>query len=341
MAIMHARFHTGEKRDYEKAAVWLLRALRYTTLVPNSESRVVNEVFLSNTQALIEMRTGRPREALRLLSAGLERLERDAPASLEAESIILLRNRARVHVALGQTEAALANYTALLAREPSNSEAHLDRGLIYQRLGRLEQALQDYDLAIAWSPPYDEVYFNRAQTLSALGRKDEALSDYRYVLDLQPDHVGALLNRAGLLYERQDYAAAREDVHRALALSPSDARVLCLLGLLQMQEGRLNEAYRSFSTAMAEDRSLASPWINRATLLAANGNPEAALRDLDRALGLDDDVTAFYNRGRILQAQGRWPEASADYSRALDLAPGDARHILAERDLCDRAMRPG
>ena len=312
MAIMDAKLRPDGKRDYSRAAAWLRQALRWTALVPASERRVVNEVFLSNTQALVEKRTDHPREALRLLSDGLERLGREAPDSLERESVILLRNRARLHVALGGIEAALADYGTLLSLEPSNSEAHLDRGLLHQRLGRLEEALEDYDLAIAWSPPYDEAFFNRGQTLSALGRKDEALADFGYVLELEPDHPGALLNRAGLLYECHDHDAARTDVERALALLPGDARAVCLLGLLQVQAGCPAEAYRSFSAAAAADPSLAAAWINRAALLFASGKTEAALEDLDRALGLGDDGTALSNRARILQALGRPPEAIAD-----------------------------
>ena len=67
----------------------------------------------------------------------------------------------------GSQSARSKTFFALLLRhEPSNSEAHFDRGIIYQRLGRHREALADYDLAIMWSPPYDEVHFNRAQVLS-------------------------------------------------------------------------------------------------------------------------------------------------------------------------------
>src|SRR6185369_13014445 len=114
-------------------------------------------------------RTGNSSEALRLLDEGLHRLQRGAPSKYEMESVILLHNRARIHVALQQPERALEDYTMLLRHQPSNSEAHLDRGIIYQRLGRYRDALADYDQAIEWSPPYDEVHFNRAQVLSALG----------------------------------------------------------------------------------------------------------------------------------------------------------------------------
>jgi len=305
MAILNARVYEKERRDYDAARAWVHKATALAELGPETDAKVVNLAFLRNTLALVEMHTGNPQEAQRLLSDGLQRLEMDAPSMYQMESVVLLRNRARLHFSLGQPERALEDYATLLRHEPSNSEAHLDRGIIYQRLGRHREALADYDLAIAWSPPYDEAYFNRAQMLSALGRKDEALEDYRYVLELEPDHLGAHVHRAGLLFERGELTAARQDVDRALARSPRHAKALCMLGLLEMAQSRWAEAQSAFDLALESDNSEATAWINRATLHFRRGEPEAALRDLDRALQLRPDATALYNRARILQSLER------------------------------------
>ena len=104
-----------------------------------------------------------------------------------------------------------------------------------------------------------------------------------------------------------------------------------------MAEGRSAEAYEAFSTALERDGTLAAAWINRAALLFEEANAEAALDDLTRALGLHEDVTALYNRGRVFQFLRRWPEAVADYSLALELADGDVRDIVRRRDLCGEA----
>jgi tetratricopeptide (TPR) repeat protein len=341
MAILNARLYPAEKRDYEAARAWIQKAIALAELVPDSETKVVNIVFLRNTLALVEMRTGHPDEALRLLSAGLARLEAEAPSKYPMECIILLHNRARIHLVLGQPERALDDYTTLLRHEPTNSEAHLDRGILLQRMGRLEEAVLDYDAAIAWSPPYDEAYYNRAQTLLALGRKEQALADYGCVITLEPGHVGALVNRAGILYSRGELAAARQDVERILAQSPRHAKALCLLGLLEMAERRPDQAKRAFDLALESDGSETTAWINRATLLFERGDAEAALRDLDRAVALSGDATAFSNRARIMHSQRRWEEAIADYDRAIELSRGEAGDLPRLLALCQRALRVG
>lgn len=68
--------------------------------------------------------------------------------------------------------------------------------------------------------------------------------------------------------------------------------------------------------------------LNRARLLTREGNLEAALTDLDRALeGAPDDpeilARVFGNRGNLLLRMGRPAEALAAHGRAIELAPDE------------------
>jgi tetratricopeptide (TPR) repeat protein len=337
-AVLNARLYDPARRDYDAARAWVEKSLAFTERLPPSATRAVNIAFLWNTMALVEMRQGRPAAALRLLSDAIDYMAREAPDRYEAESAILLHNRARLHVVLEQADRAIDDLTTLLRQQPSDTEAYFDRGVLHQRAGRHEAALRDYDAAIKWSPPYDEPHFNRAQMLVALGRKTEALADYDYVLVLEPDHAEALINRACLLYERRNFAAARADADRALRRSPGNARLLCLCGLIEMTDAHFDQAHRSFTRSIEADPSLPDAWANRATVLFKRGDLDGALRDLTQAASLREDSEILYNLGRVLEAQGRWQEAVDDYARALEVARGDVRHILRHRSLCDRAI---
>ncbi len=338
MAILNARLSEPRQRDYDAARVWIERSIAFTESLEESATRAVNVAFLQNTMALVEMRQGHPDKAVQLLTDALDYLQQKAPEKFEKECPIFLHNRARLHVATDQAEKAVDDYTELLRHEPSNSEALFDRGIIHQRLGRHRAALEDYDAAIAWSPPYSEVYFNRAQTLAALGQTDKALKDYDYVLILIPGSIPALINRACILYERQQPDAAEQDVDRGLALSPNNARLLCLRGLLKLKQRRLDEARTALDAALNLDASLPDIWVNRAALSVAEGNPEAALRDLTHALSLREDAASFYNRGKVFQSQKRWQEAIEDYSRALSIKGIGDPDILRRRSQCQVAL---
>ena len=339
MAVLNARFFARDRRNYDLAKTWVEKALASTEQLAESPRRTLNLAFLRNTMALVEMRKGHAAAAEQLLSEAIEYLARQAPDLYETDCAIFLHNRARLYIANGQLQRAIDELTDLLRNEPSNSEAYCDRGLLYHRMGRDEDALRDYDLAIKWSPPYADPHLNRASSLVALGRTEEAFAEYDYVLALDPEHIEALINRARLYYEQKRFGAAQDDIERGLRVSPANARMLCVRGLLEQKRGDPDAAYRSFSAAIEADHSLADAWANRATILYRRNDFEAALADLTRASTLRGDAAILYNRGRVLEALSRWQEAVDDYTRALAFANGDASHILHHRDICLRAMR--
>ena len=336
-AILSARLYQPSRRDYEAAGNWIRQSLAFTERVQPSETRAVNIAFLRNTTALVEMRTGHLATAHELLCEALRYMSAEAPNKYQAESAILLHNRARLHVQRKQLSQAIEDLTTLLQHQPGNSEAYFDRGVLHQRLGLHEQASRDYAAAIKWSPPYAEAYFNRARALVSLGEVDQAILDYTRALDLVPGHIEALIDRARLFHARNNFEAARTDVHTALLLAPTNARLLCLLGLLELENGNLVQAYESLTKSIEAEPSLPDAWANRATVLYKQGALDQARLDLSRALSLREDPAAFYNRGRCFEAQKRWTEAADDYSRALKLTRGDVRYILRRLAWCQKA----
>jgi len=338
-AILNASLYDPSRRDYEAARVWAEKALVFVQMLPYSPANAAHIAFLRNTLALVELRTGRPAVALQLLSEALEYLTREAPGENGAERAILLHNRARLHGVMNQPVEAIANLTALLECQPGDSAAYFDRAILYLRLARPEEALRDYNAAIEWSPPYPEAHLNRAQCLISLGSQAEALADYDRVLELVPNHVAALVSRACLFFHQGHLQYSRTDVEAGLRVRPTDARLLCLRGLLEIEDGQLDQAYQSFTKAIDADASLPDAWANRATVRFKHGDLEGATTDLTQALSLREDANAFYNRGRVFEAQRKWTRAIQDYSRALDLSNENRPDIERHRELCRRARR--
>jgi tetratricopeptide (TPR) repeat protein len=304
MAILNARLYDPARHDYDAAKAWIERSLDFTDRLPPSETRSVNHAFLMNTMALVEMRKGRHAVAFELLDAALHLMAVEAPIKYPLECGILLHNRARLNIRVKQSAQAIDDLSRLLTFEPSNSEAFFDRGLLKQRANQIEAALADYAAALKWSAPYWEPHFNRAQVLTALGRRDAALQDYARVLVLNPGHA------------------------------ESRAHAFCLRGLAAMETGDLAAAERHFSLSIDTDPKLANAWANRATIRFRLGEPAAALHDLDQALALREDPEILFNRGRVLESLRRWPEAIADYRRALALGASAPEAIQRRLDHC-------
>jgi tetratricopeptide (TPR) repeat protein len=209
-AMLYTRYHAADRKDHDKALTWMDTALASARTWPDPAERAFHTAFQENGLALVEVHRGNLAEALRLVCAGLDRMDAElGPEEHRPHRSVLRYNRGQVHAALGDLDRALADYDAVIEADPNYSEYHLDRGNLLRRLGRPADALADYEAAIRCSPPYPEAYYNRADTLAELGETDRALADFGYVLELDPDHADARLNLAGLLLARGEVDAAR------------------------------------------------------------------------------------------------------------------------------------
>ncbi len=324
-AMLYTRHHDQERRDHRHALGWINEAIAIASLLPGVKQRAINTVFNQNGLALIKNHLGEPAEALRLVSEGLERLERDLdPGEHRLHRSVLLYNRAQVYAGMGQLTEALADFTAVIEEDPHYPEYHFDRAGLLRRLGRDDEAMAEYETAMSLSPPFPELYYNRADLRSARGDLDGALADFGYVLELDPDYVDAYVNRAGILAGEGLSAAARRDVAAGLAVAPDDPHLLCLRGRLELEEGHHDAARAALDAAVRADASVAEAWATRAAVAFETGDPGAALADLTHAIDLAADPALVFNRGSVHQAMENWAAAEADFTRALESEPGDA-----------------
>ena len=173
MAILNVRLYDRSHQDYDAARIWIEKAQEFMQRLPATPKRIVNDAFFMNTLALVDMRKGQFAVAEQRLTDALTLLAQSAPEFYQSQSVILLHNMARLHLATGQSDLAYDDLTKLLAQLPSDSDAWFDRGLIHQRAGRNEASLADYDMAIRWEPAHVEAHFHRAQVLIVLNRIDD------------------------------------------------------------------------------------------------------------------------------------------------------------------------
>jgi Tfp pilus assembly protein PilF len=159
------------------------------------------------------------------------------------------------------------------------------------------------------------------------------------------------------LYQRGDYAHARECFQAALALQPGDPDLLynvgqchdrlgqdaraepyyreCLerspnqpdcrhaLAVLLVRQGRRADAERMVQEWMARESRLAAPCAEQGWLLLEAGNLPQAQAYLQRALALDPhDNRSLIEMGRVYEAMHRLDLAVTQYEHALEYRPG-------------------
>lgn len=115
---------------------------------------------------------------------------------------------------------ASADYLAVLDRQPANSLAWYDLGVISYHDGDLAQATHDYEEAVAAKPKYVPALYNLA-VLLARSQPSRAMALYQEVLALQPGDASARYNYGLLLEAAGRTAAGKAEIARAIAMQPS------------------------------------------------------------------------------------------------------------------------
>ncbi|MBB4701987.1 tetratricopeptide repeat protein [Sphaerisporangium siamense] len=329
-AMLDARHPDPARRDLGRAQGWVNEAIAISTLLPDRAVRAFKLGFDLNGKALIEMRAGRPDQALTLVESAVKLAETDLPPGRHlVHRMILHANRAQLLGVLGHPDEALEDLDTAVAMDPDYPDHHLDRGNLLFQMGRADDALADYDAAIRLSPPLPEGHYNRAQVLLAVGELGRARADLDRVLELDPGYLDAYINRAGLLAELGLDEAARADVTAGLSLAPGNPHLLCVLGQLETAAKAFTRAREAFDAALASSPALVPAWAGRADLRYETGDLDGAVVDLSRAIELDEGAALYFNRAVALDGLGRRDEALADLRRAHELDPGDQDIVTA------------
>lgn len=155
-----------------------------------------------------------------------------------------------------------------------------------ERHGQVEQAEQLYRTMVAQNTNAWEAH-HRLGVLAARRRHfDEARQHFAAALAIQPENA-QLLNDIGYAYYLQDdLSQAETHLRQALALNPYDRAAHNNLGLVLGEQGRMEECWREFQ----EGGSDAEAYANLAYVQVQNGDLAAARKSYLKALELDQSL---------------------------------------------------
>jgi tetratricopeptide (TPR) repeat protein len=235
----------------------------------------------------------------------------------------------------------------LVRDAPTDARAFVARARTRATFHRFDDALADLDRAEQFSLDAETANGERAAIFQAVGRYDEALAlrEEGVARRASFENVAALV---GLHAERGEIEAAErryaQSSSRYRGVSPFPLALLDFqLGLMWMNEGRLDDAGRSFETARRRVPAYAAAQGNLAEVEAQLGKIDSAIARLSRVVVSSDDPDYAAQLARILAKAGRsdeschWrrlaaarfdelvasrPEAFADHAAEFWLAAG-------------------
>jgi predicted O-linked N-acetylglucosamine transferase (SPINDLY family) len=206
------------------------------------------------------------------------------------------------------------------------------------RRGREAQALQESRQLAGRFPGRPEPRLQLGVLLLQSRDRDGAERELRECLALAPSLASALTLLGDLLFDKRDMAGALDCFERLARQRPDDGRLWNNIALAQLALGRLDDAEAAARRARTLDPGSAVAWLNLGRALAARGHREGALGALAESLRLDPaNADAHDLAGRMHAQGGGFTRAVKSFRSALAAGAG----AMTASRLGDAAMRLG
>lgn len=291
---------------------------------------------------------------------------KEDPAYLEA---LLLR--AEILLDQGDFPGSLDDLERARRLAPREVQVYCLRAEVYWSIGDMGRALKDANFAVRLAPADPMPYITRANAHLVNGAPTAALADADKAIELAPDVPSLLSTRAFVHMELDDLKAAHTDldlylrrdslaydahltrallheraglldsalvaVLRARALLPDDPGIETQLGFLLLRLGRDSAAVEVLAPVVAQRPTAAFALSALGLAHARTGAAAQGLKELDRAIKLDEyDPRAYFHRALVYFQLDKKEKGCADLDQADLLGFGDlynADELSAALDL--------
>jgi len=244
---------------------------------------------------------------------------------LHPQNTTVLYQRGMLYDRLGNTTAALEDFTGAIQNSATPIEAYYQRGNLRLQLGDHQGAIADYSKALELNPNYTEAYVNRGNAQASLGNERQATQDYTKAIEQDENFAAAYLNRCLSRSNLGDHFGAVEDCTNAINLRPTHPYAYQNRGLARRRVGDFQGAIMDYNTAIELNPEDADPYYNRGLARYDLGDTGGAIDDFSIAIELNQDhVLAYYDRARLWLEQGDRDRAITDFqiaaTRCLELS---------------------
>ncbi|MBL8797069.1 MAG: protein kinase [Planctomycetia bacterium] len=242
----------------------------------------------------------------------------------------------------GQPDQAARECATTLRRQPEHFWAQYLLALCHLQRQRWSEATAALTACAGRRPAFAWCYVLRGYALGELAQTVRAAdaefhfqaaeADFAAALGLNPDEntrYGVLVNRGVTRVRQRRLAEAVADLRAAVALKPAAYQAYANLASALQDQGELEAALTALDRAL--DRATtarATLYRARAQLQVRRGDSVAALADLDAATGLGGGFAALaqdhYERGRVWQRCQEHARALAAYDNAVQMRPAFA-----------------
>ena len=211
------------------------------------------------------------------------------------------------------------------------ARAYLNLGIVHAQAQRFARAAELFELAAEVEPAFPQVQYSLGVAHFNAKRYDKAAAALDRALQQSPGNADVRRMLALAALNAEDYSKAadllRDDPRRS-----GDPSLQYAYGLALVQSNRADEAQLIFTRILNEHPDVPEVNVVLGQAYAAQGDYEAAVKSLNRAIELKPTVAeAHGSLGLIYLQQGRLPDAVTALRAGLASHPDDAkaRYTLA------------
>ena len=184
-----------------------------------------------------------------------------------------------------------------------------------------------------------DAHLRRAAAAQTSGRVADAIAHYRAALRLKPDHPGIPLVLGMLNAQARRFDEALPLLEQACRTDPQRPEAWMALGTVLGGTGRAGEAADAFRQVLRLQPGNASALVNLGGALRRTGQHEAAVDAYRQALAAQPRLAAaHFGLGITLAAQEHLDQAEAAFRSASALQPD---HLPTLNNLADAVLRQG
>ena len=262
--------------------------------------------------------------------------------ALDLEYAQPLNNRGLVHISLSgshkeagefkeaedELASAVKQFDSALKLDSKYVDAHNNRGFALSLSKQYDGAIVSFSKAIEINAKYVNAWNNRGQAHALAGHHDLAIADFTQAIELQPSTMEYFQQRADAYVAAGEPNLARQDLdhvewsyeldalNRQLNAEPKNPQNWVARGQHLEKVARWDEALQNYADALKLDAECIAAQVGRATVLFRQSKVEEALAACNAVLKTSPNRDAASLRGDILNHQGQYDAAIADYKLA-------------------------
>jgi len=253
---------------------------------------------------------------------------------LNSEYPRAFQRKAEIHFKLGNSRAALEEYSIAIQLDPLIGQLFVDRAAVKSFLKDYTGAMADLDSCLSSYPDDLDARYHRGRLRELAGDLEGAIEDYGFLTEGSWWSARAYVARSNARRLNEDYAGALADADAAVEESPGNAPAYIALGNARADAGFDQEALEAFERALELEPESAAAYRARALAKSAAFELEPALADLCQAAvhGADDAETLVWIS--LVQRKLGRDTAAAEYARkAIAVSPKDQMGYLRRAQL--------